>query len=166
MSTLRPRIGSPLRNGNSSSSNGVSHSLNGTNGNNTHGANGKSADGKSAGPSSLQLSALVSVHEDRIRRIIQLIESDPACTIHDLAEKFNLSHSHLQHLFKQHTGIRLGHLLAEQRLLKAAQLLESSSMCIKEIAYLVGYEHTSSFTRAFERRFAQAPRRYRITKTA
>lgn len=167
MSALRSRIGSPLSNGNSnSSSNGVSHSLNGTSGNNTHGSNGRSADGKPAGLSSLQLSALASAQENRIRRIIQLIESEPACTIHDLAEKFNLSHSHLQHLFKQHTGIRLGHLLTEQRLLKAAQLLENSSMCVKEIGYLVGYEHTSSFIRAFERRFAQAPRRYRIRKTA
>ena len=166
MSALRSRLGSPLRNGNSSSSDGVSHSLNGTNGNNTHEANGKSTDGKPAGPSYLQLVALASAQENRIRRIIQLIESEPACTIHDLAEKFNLSDSHLQHLFKQHTGIRLGHLLTEQRLLKAAQLLENSSMCVKEIAYLVGYEHTSSFIRAFERRFAQAPRRYRIQKTA
>lgn len=166
MSALRSRIGSPLSNGNNSSSNDVSHSLNGNNGNNTHGAKGKSSNGKPAGLSSLQLSALASAQENRIRRIIQLIESEPACTIHDLAEKFNLSHSHLQHLFKQHTGIQLGHLLTEQRLLKAAQLLENSSMCVKEIAYLVGYEHTSSFIRAFERRFAQAPRRYRIQKTA
>lgn len=164
MSALRSRIGSPLSNGNNSSSNGVSHSLNGNNGNNM--AKGKSTNGKPAGLSSLQLSALASAQENRIRRIIQLIESEPACTIHDLAEKFNLSHSHLQHLFKQHTGIQLGHLLTEQRLLKAAQLLENSSMCVKEIGYLVGYEHTSSFIRAFERRFAQAPRRYRIQKTA
>lgn len=164
MSALRSRIGSPLSNGNNSSSNGVSHSLNGNNGNNM--AKGKSTNGKPAGLSSLQLSALASTQENRIRRIIQLIESEPACTIHDLAEKFNLSHSHLQHLFKQHTGIQLGHLLTEQRLLKAAQLLENSSMCVKEIGYLVGYEHTSSFIRAFERRFAQAPRRYRIQKTA
>jgi transcriptional regulator GlxA family with amidase domain len=167
LSALRSRIGSPLSNGNSnSSSNGVSQSLNGTGGNNTHEANGKSTNGKPAGPFFPQLSALGSAQENRIRRIIQLIESEPSCTIHDLAEKFNLSHSHLQHLFKQHTGIRLGHLLTEQRLLKAAQLLENSSMCVKEIGYLVGYEHTSSFIRAFERRFAQAPRRYRLRKTA
>jgi AraC-like DNA-binding protein len=32
---------------------------------------------------------------------------------------------------------------------------------VKEIAYTIGYEHASSFIRAFERRFAQAPLRYR-----
>ena len=30
-----------------------------------------------------------------------------------------------------------------------------------EIAYTIGYAHASSFIRAFERRFAQAPARYR-----
>ena len=64
-------------------------------------------------------------------------------------------------MFKQQTGARLGHWLTDQRLKRAAHLLAHSSMSVKEIAYTVGYEHTSSFIRAFERRFAQAPRYYR-----
>ncbi len=99
--------------------------------------------------------------EHRVRTILKLIESEPARKIHELAAQVNLSHSHLQHLFKQQTGSRLGHVMLEQRLLKAAYLLESSNMSVKEIAYAVGYEHTSSFIRAFERRFALAPRCYR-----
>lgn len=99
--------------------------------------------------------------ETRIGKILKLIESEPARSIHDLAALLNLSRSHLQHLFKQQTGVQLGHLLLEQRLLKAAYLLENSTMSVKEIAYTVGYEHTSSFIRAFERRFAIAPRSYR-----
>lgn len=99
--------------------------------------------------------------EIRIRKILKLIESEPARTIQELAAQFKLSHSHLQHLFKQQTGMQLGHLLLEQRLLRAAYLLENSTMSVKEIAYAVGYEHTSSFTRAFERRFTATPRSYR-----
>ena len=114
----------------------------------------------------MQLSALASAQETRVRSVLKLIESAPECSIHELAQHLKLSHSHLQHLFKQHTGIQLGHLLTEQRLLKAAQLLENSSLSVKEIAYTVGYEHTSSFIRAFERRFRQAPRRYRMQKRA
>ena len=106
--------------------------------------------------------AIVAPQENRIRKILRLIESEPAHSIHDLAEMFNLSHSHLQHLFKQQTGVQLGHLLLERRLLKAAYLLEFSSMSVKEIAYAVGYEHASSFIRAFERRFGLAPRSYRL----
>lgn len=99
--------------------------------------------------------------EIRIRKILKLIESQPARSIQELAEECNLSQSHLQHLFKHHTGLQLGQLLLESRLVKAAQLLESTNLSVKEIAFAVGYEHPSSFIRAFERRFSIAPRSYR-----
>jgi AraC-like DNA-binding protein len=102
-----------------------------------------------------------AVQERRLRKILQTIEAEPPRNIFDLAQEFNLSPSHLQHVFKQQTGTCLGHVLTEQRLQRAAQLLVDSNLSVKEIAHLSGYEHTSSFIRAFERRFLQAPRRYR-----
>jgi AraC-like DNA-binding protein len=99
--------------------------------------------------------------EGRIRRVLEMIESNPACRMSDLALELNLSESRLQHLFKQKTGVGLGHLLTEKRLQKAAELLAHTTRRIKEIAAAVGYEHTSSFTRAFEQRFSQAPAAYR-----
>lgn len=104
---------------------------------------------------------LSRVPEGRIRRILEMIESDSSCKMSDLALALNLSESRLQHLFKQKTGVGLGHLLTEKRLQKAAVLLAHSTLRIKEIAAAVGYEHTSSFTRAFEQRFAQSPNVYR-----
>lgn len=101
------------------------------------------------------------VREERVRRILRAIESKPRCSMDDLAVEFKLSLSHLQHLFKKQTGMGLGHLLSEQRLWRAAQLLAYSNLSVKEIADTVGYEHASSFIRAFERRFTQAPRLYR-----
>ncbi|HEY6329054.1 MAG TPA: helix-turn-helix transcriptional regulator, partial [Blastocatellia bacterium] len=59
------------------------------------------------------------------------------------------------------TGLRVSGLIGEQRLQKAASLLSSSDLAIKEIAHAVGYEHHSSFVRAFHRRFAQSPKYYR-----
>jgi transcriptional regulator GlxA family with amidase domain len=67
----------------------------------------------------------------------------------------------LQRLFKQQTGIQLGSLVTERRLQRAAQLLTISNLSIKEIAHTVGYSHHSSFVRAFQRRFAQAPKQFR-----
>lgn len=134
----------------SRSTNGTPRSVNGTNG------NGKVE--PQAFPSPIPIEW---PQEQRIRKILQRIQEDPAQRIHELATQFNLSHSHLQHLFKQQTGVQLGHLLLEYRLQKAAHLLERSIMSVKEIAYAVGYEHTSSFIRAFERRFGIAPRGYR-----
>ena len=97
----------------------------------------------------------------RMVRIIEMIQAEPLCRITDLAREFNLSHSHLEHIFKKQTGVPLGQLLAEQRLHRAAHLLRHTNMRIKEIAQTIGYEHTSSFVRAFERHFAKAPRLYR-----
>jgi len=94
------------------------------------------------------------------------MEADPLGNSQDWALALNLSNSHLQHLFKEATGVALGQAVAEKRLQKAARLLTTTELRVKDIAYAVGYEHASSFTRAFERRFAQAPRPFRRKNTA
>ena len=90
-----------------------------------------------------------------------MVESGASFRIVDLALELRLSPSYLQRLFKHQTGLCMGEWLNERRLQKAAQLLTSSYMSVKEIAHTVGYEHSSSFIRAFERRFLQPPSRYR-----
>jgi transcriptional regulator GlxA family with amidase domain len=112
--------------------------------------------------SDAKLSELIPVVQDgRLRKMLHMIEAHPSRKIHDLALECNLSGSRLQHLFKQRTGLGLGQLLAERRMRQATDLLVQTNMSIKEIASTLGYEHASSFTRAFERRFRQAPSCYR-----
>ena len=101
------------------------------------------------------------VQDVRLRKILHMIESQPSRKIDDLALECNLSGSRLQHLFKQRTGVGLGQLLTEQRMRQATEFLMHTHMSIKEIASNLGYEHASSFTRAFERRFRQSPSCYR-----
>jgi len=103
--------------------------------------------------------------DGRLRTVLQIVESGTAFSIRDLAYEVHLSSSHLQRLFKHETGIPIGEWLNEQRLQKAATLLTNTYMSVKEIAHTVGYEHASSFVRAFGRRFAQAPARYRHSAT-
>jgi AraC-like DNA-binding protein len=95
------------------------------------------------------------------RRVLEIIESGVAYNISDLAARLHLSPSHLQRIFKRETGVRLGEWLIEQRLQKAAYLLANSYLSVKEIAGAAGYEHVSSFIRAFERRYVLTPTRYR-----
>lgn len=124
----------------------------------------KRTSGETAPDKSLEV--LNQIQDIRLRKLLRLIESDPLGNTQDWALAFNLSHSHLQYLFKQATGLALGQVLAEKRLQRAAELLAKTNMSIKEIACAVGYEHSSSFTRAFEKRFDQAPRRYRMRNSA
>jgi len=107
---------------------------------------------------------ILTVRDKRVRTILEMIESQPSTKIQYLAVRCNLSESRLQHLFKQWTGMGLGQLLTEQRLQQASDSLTHTSMSIKEIASAAGYEHASSFTRAFERRFRQPPSCYRETQ--
>jgi AraC family L-rhamnose operon regulatory protein RhaS len=99
--------------------------------------------------------------ERRLRKVLDLIESRPGSSVRELARAVSLSPTHLQRLFKQQIGINVRDLLAEHRLQNAAHLLAASDLSIKEISHRVGYEHHSSFVRAFQRRFAQAPKHYR-----
>src|SRR5277367_5688610 len=116
---------------------------------------------KPEGTAKTPVSSTPQVQERRLRQVVEMIDSEPSCSIRDLAQRVSLRSAHLQRLFKQQTGIQLGSLVAERRLQKAAQLLTISNLSIKEIAHAVGYRHHSSFVRAFQRRFAQAPKHYR-----
>jgi AraC family transcriptional regulator len=103
------------------------------------------------------------VHERRLRKVLAIIfEVLPSHSVQELASAVHLSRAHLQRLFKRETGVHLSSVLAECRLQKAAELLSASDMPIKEIAYAAGYEHHSSFVRAFKQRFAETPARYRL----
>ncbi|HEX3396127.1 MAG TPA: helix-turn-helix transcriptional regulator [Steroidobacteraceae bacterium] len=99
--------------------------------------------------------------ERRVLKILEIVEAGTTFAVRDFAAEFRLSPAYLQRLFKNQTGIRMGEWLSEQRLQRAAYLLSNSHLSIKEITHAVGYEHTSSFVRAFERRFLQAPARFR-----
>jgi AraC-like DNA-binding protein len=99
--------------------------------------------------------------DERVQGILQMIESGTTFAVGDLAIKFHLSSSYLRRLFKRQTGVSIRELSNDQKLQRAAKLLANSNMSVKEIAYSVGYGHTSSFIRAFEPRFTRAPAHYR-----
>ncbi|MGB8886572.1 MAG: AraC family transcriptional regulator [Candidatus Korobacteraceae bacterium] len=99
--------------------------------------------------------------DDRIRRVLQAIESGPDHSIQDLARMVNLSVSRLSHLFKAATGLSLQNFLTTCRLQIALELLHSTEMPIKEISYRAGYRHPPSFVRAFRNQFGASPSGYR-----
>ncbi|HEY6350810.1 MAG TPA: helix-turn-helix transcriptional regulator [Candidatus Angelobacter sp.] len=101
------------------------------------------------------------VREKRLQQVLQAMESRLPHSVRELAEQVHLSPAHLQRLFKQETGVHLSELLCERRLTMAAGLLTTTDMEIKEVAYMVGYGHHSSFVRAFQRRFGKSPKQYR-----
>ena len=111
-------------------------------------------------------SLLLRVREQRLRRVLEKIRNGPPHSVRDLARAVHLSPAHLQRLFKQETGVHIRDLLAESRLQNAALLLATSDLEVKEVAFLAGYQHHSSFVRAFQRRFGRTPKEYRHAPAA
>jgi AraC-like DNA-binding protein len=99
--------------------------------------------------------------DHRIRKVLQAIEANPSCDIQELARLVNLSSSRLSHLFKITTGSSLQSFLSNWRLQRAAELLQSTEMPIKEVSYCVGYRRAPSFVRAFRNKFGCRPNDYR-----
>jgi AraC family transcriptional regulator, arabinose operon regulatory protein len=97
----------------------------------------------------------------RIQGVVQVLNNDPFCTLPELAHNCQISSSRLSHLFKDEIGINVKHYRLDCRLQMAAEMLVSTNRPIKEIAYLVGYRHCSSFVRAFSTHVGLSPAWYR-----
>ena len=99
--------------------------------------------------------------DPRLTRVMEAIAQDPRLDVRTLARLVNLSPSRLQHLFQELLGVAIRDVVGEHRLRRAAHLLKSTDMRIKEISFEVGYKHSSSFVRAFRKRYVAPPQTFR-----
>ena len=99
----------------------------------------------------------------RIEVVITNMEAQPTkpWETSELAELVNLSGSRLRHLFKQETGTTPVRYLKAIRLRRAATLLRTSFMSIKEIAMSVGLTTASYFVREFRKSYGMTPTEFR-----
>ena len=101
------------------------------------------------------------------RKIIQSLAEEiaehPARSwdFRDIAEEYGISPVHFRRLFARETGFPPRYFLLEQRIRHAVQLLRSTDMRIKEIAYECGFGGEFYFSRQFRKRMNQSPKEYR-----
>ena len=102
-------------------------------------------------------------HSDfRIEKTTRLLHENSSQTVGEVAGACSLSTSRLSHLFKTEVGTTVGKFRCTCRFSEAKRMLtDIPEMAIKEIAYTLGYHHTSSFTRAFEHTVGESPTDYR-----
>lgn len=77
------------------------------------------------------------------------------------AAKLNLSANYLSDLLNKYTGKTTQEHIHLQLIDKAKSLLWGSEMSISEIAYELGFEHPSHFTKLFKSKIGQAPKVFR-----
>lgn len=78
-----------------------------------------------------------------------------------IADELNMSYSNFRKIFKEYTGFAPAQYIQEMKLSKAKELLTNSTMPIKEIAYLMGFENHEYFFTAFKKKNRVTPAQYR-----
>jgi len=101
--------------------------------------------------------------DDKITKIIHFVEenySNPDLNVSYIADKFNISISHLSRYFKAKTGEGLAKYILNYRCQKAKEYIENTDYSIAKISELCGIETTGSFIHAFKRIYNITPGKY------
>lgn len=101
--------------------------------------------------------------DNRVEKIIQMMRDDVRgeLSLTEFAQSVNLSVWRLCHIFKSDVGMPPIRYLRLLRMARAKDLLESSFLSVKEIAYRVGVNDESHFVRDFKATYGFSPALYR-----
>jgi len=69
----------------------------------------------------------------------------------------------LNWIFKQLSGTTVADFIYNKRQNLAHKLLLESSLSVKQIALQVGYHHVGNFSRAYKKKFGEAPSRTQMS---
>ena len=99
----------------------------------------------------------------RIELITAKLKTEPASAwdFAALAVQVNLSPSRFRHLFKQETGTTPAQYLKEVRIRRAAKLLRTTFLNVKQIVENVGLGSNAHFVRDFRKLYGITPTAYR-----
>jgi AraC family transcriptional regulator of arabinose operon len=101
--------------------------------------------------------------EYRVQKLISLIRDDPSkqLTLDKMARAVNMSGSRLRHLFKDEVGTTPTQYLKDLRMRMARELLENTSLHLKQVMMNVGVNDESHFIRDFKKAFGMTPKQCR-----
>lgn len=101
--------------------------------------------------------------DKRVEKIIEMMREDVRgeLSLAEFAQSVNLSVWRLCHIFKSDVGMPPIRYLRLLRMERAKNLLESSFLSVKEIAFQVGLNDESHFVRDFKSTYGFSPALYR-----
>lgn len=85
--------------------------------------------------------------------------------VSDIATHLGISRAYLNYVFQNELGQSIQQCLISFRMHKAANLLVSTTLTIKEISHAIGYADQLTFSKAFKKKFGSSPKQYRIDNT-
>jgi AraC-like DNA-binding protein len=102
-------------------------------------------------------SASSSALERRLRPIVEARLTDPELSPEKLAAAAGLSYHQMYRALRDELGVSPSRFIRGVRVERAAELLRRGAGSVTEVAYSVGFESLSYFSRAFHERFDAAP---------
>lgn len=94
---------------------------------------------------------------DNIVAYIRKNYKDPSLCLNKISDEFNISESYFSHMFKENMNINFSVYLEDLRLNEAARLIKEGNANVTDISLEVGYNNTTSFRRAFKKKFGVTP---------
>lgn len=82
-------------------------------------------------------------------------------TLTSLAERYHVESSYFSRMFRQEEGKTLILYITEKRIEKAKQYIENTQTNLTDVAFLVGYDDYTYFSRVFKKSTGLSPREYR-----
>ena len=103
------------------------------------------------------------VQVQRLETIVAAIIADPsaAYSVDSLAEQVGISRATFVRQFGKLTGMSPMEFVMKTRLDRAAELLRTTTIPVKVVAGMIGFQDRSNFSRAFARAFGSHPSDYR-----
>lgn len=105
----------------------------------------------------------LSVEDTFLLKVKQITEahlSDSGFSVEQFSREIGMSQSQLLRKMKAISNKTVVEFLKDYRLERAAQLIRQNTGTIAEIAYAVGYENPSYFTKSFQEKFGVLPSEY------
>jgi signal transduction histidine kinase/ligand-binding sensor domain-containing protein/AraC-like DNA-binding protein len=104
--------------------------------------------------------AATSTDEQFVKRLLDIFENHVAesdFSTEDFAREIGISRSNLHRKLQALTNQPTHEFLRSLRLKRAAQLLKKSAVSVAEVAYAVGFNNPSHFSKIFRQQFGQSP---------
>ena len=101
--------------------------------------------------------------KNRKERIISYIDAnfDSQIRLEDIAQKENLSVTHLSHLFSQSFGMTFQEFVNVKRMEQCVRLMANKEKTLLEISYESGFSDSKYMNKMFLKRFGCTPKEYR-----
>ncbi|MEQ9090068.1 MAG: response regulator [Balneola sp.] len=95
-----------------------------------------------------------------VQEIIYRHLGNPELNVELIAKAMIMSETSLYRKWKKHSKETLNKTITRLRFEEAIKLIKEESLSISEAAYAVGYNHLSSFSKAFKKMYGESPQEY------